>query len=409
MIEVFYFFFFQSVAINMAYMPSHLRALGLTGRQVSTALAVAPILSLGVPLGWAWLADRTRRHDRVLRIVACGAWLGFSPLVFVRGAAAGRFSVILAGYVGYAIFNVGMGGMADALAVVRVRAGAIYGRMRLWGSVGFVVAAVVTGAALGIFSSPSFSLSAAARLASPSTLAGPLIPLGMWLTLGGAFWASTRLRGGGEEATRPHAADFRALLAAPGLRLLLLAGALHWACMAPYNVFLGVFLRDLGLPPVAWGLAYSIGVIAEMLVLLYFHRLHARFNLDTLLAVAFVASALRWLAVSRVHSPAALILLQSLHGMTFGMFWSAAIALVAATVPPPLRATGQALLVMSINLGGAIGNLVTGALYDVSGPRTLFLLAAIGEVLPLLVVLRARHHLRAAMPNARGAARAPAA
>src|SRR5665213_175997 len=98
MIELFYFFYFQSTAINMAYMPAHLRALGLSGRQISTALAVAPVLSLGVPLGWAWLADRTRRHDRVLRIVAGGAWLGFSPLVFLRGAAARSFSLILAGY-----------------------------------------------------------------------------------------------------------------------------------------------------------------------------------------------------------------------------------------------------------------------------------------------------------------------
>jgi MFS transporter, PPP family, 3-phenylpropionic acid transporter len=390
MIELFYFFYFQSTAINMAYMPAHLRALGLSGRQISTALAVAPVLSLGVPLGWAWLADRSRRHDRVLRVVSCGAWLGFSPLVFLRGAVARSFSLILAGYLAYAIFNVGSSGLADALAVVRVRAGAIYGRIRLWGSIGFVLAAVGTGAALSAFGS------------TPALLAGPLVPLAMWLALGGAFWAATRQRGAGGQTTRPHAADLRALLAAPGLALLLLAGALHWACMTPYNVFLGVYLRDLGLPPVAWGLAYSIGVVAEMLVLLWFHRLHARFHLDTLLAAAFIASALRWLAVSRVRSPVALVLLQSLHGMTFGMFWSAAIAMVAATVPPPLRATGQALLIMAINLGGGLGNLATGALYDLSGPRQLFLLAALGEVLPLLVVLGARHRLRAALPTRPG-------
>lgn len=392
MIEVFYFFFFQSVAINMAFMPSHLRALGLSGGQVSTALAVAPVLSLVVPLGWAWLADRTRRHDRVLRLVACGAWLGFSPLMFVRGGAARSFSVILAGYLGYATFNVGMGGLADALAVVRVRAGAIYGRLRLWGSIGFVIAAVGTGAALTLFR---------------ATLAGPLIPLAMWLALGGAFVAATRLRSVREEATRPQVGDFRTLLGAPGLALFLVAGAFHWACMAPYNIFLGVFLRDLGLPPLVWGLAYSVGVVAEMLVLLYFHRLRARFSLDLLLAAAFVASGLRWLAVYRVRSPVALILLQSLHGMTFGMFWSAAIALVAATVPPPLRATGQALLVMSINLGAAVGNLVTGALYDRSGPRAPFLLAALGELVPLFVVLRTRHRLRAAVPMPSAARHGP--
>ena len=49
---------------------------------------------------------------------------------------------------------------------------------------------------------------------------------------------------------------------------------------------------------------------------------------------------------------------------------------------------------MSINLGGAIGNAITGRLYDAYGPRLLFLLAAIGELAPLAVVLAARRRLR---------------
>ena len=82
-----------------------------------------------------------------------------------------------------------------------------------------------------------------------------------------------------------------------------------------------------------------------------------------------MASALRWVGNAVLRAPAALIALQALHGMTFGMFWSAGIALVAATVPPKLRATGQALLVMAINVGGAVGNLAVGRLYDTRGPE----------------------------------------
>jgi PPP family 3-phenylpropionic acid transporter len=375
MIEVFYFFLFQVVAIGMAFMPAHLRALGFSGLQISTALAVPPLLSLVVPLGWAWLADRTQRHDRVLRLVSFGAFVGFTPLAWAHGRAAQSFALVLAGYLGYATFYVGMGGLADALAVARVRAGAVYGRLRLWGSLGYVIAAVTVGALLGPYL---------------LRLRGPLVPCAMWAALAAAFVASLSLGGTGEPTTRPRAADIRALLAEPGLRLILLAGALHWACMAPYNVFFGVFLRDLGLEPVWWGVAYAVGVTAEMLVLLTFHRMHARFSLDTLLAAAFVASALRWVGNAVLRAPAPLIALQALHGMTFGMFWSAAIALVASTVPPKLRATGQALLVMAINLGGAVGNLAVGRVYDSAGPGRLFAVAAAGELLPLLVVLYAR-------------------
>jgi MFS transporter, PPP family, 3-phenylpropionic acid transporter len=375
MIEVFYFFLFGVVAVGMAYMPAHLRTLGFSGAQISTALAVAPLMSLAVPLAWAWLADRTQRHDRVLRFIALGAFLGFSPLVWAHRWAARSFSIVLTGYVGYAIFFVGMGGLADALAVARVRAGALYGRIRLWGSLGWILVALGVGALLGT---------------SAPRLGGLLVPAAMWAALAGAFLASLQVSGTGERAVRPRFADVRTLLAEPGLRLLLLAGALHWACMAPYNVFFGVFLRDLGLPPVFWGLAYSVGVTAEMLVLLYFHRLHARVSLDALLAAAFAASALRWVGNAVLRAPAALIALQALHGMTFGMFWSAGIAVVAATVPPKLRATGQALLVMAINAGGAVGNLVVGHFYDAAGPRALFAAAALGEILPLAVVLYSR-------------------
>ena len=91
-----------------------------------------------------------------------------------------------------------------------------------------------------------------------------------------------------------------------------------------------------------------------------------------------------------MQAPAALIALQALHGMTFGMFWSAGIALVAETVPPELRATGQALLVMAINAGGAVGNLAVGHFYDTVGPSALFGVAAIGELLPLAVILYGR-------------------
>jgi PPP family 3-phenylpropionic acid transporter len=373
LIEVFYFFYYQSVGIYMTFMPAYLRGLGLSGRQISTVFALAPLFSLVVPLAWAYLADRTHRHDRVLRIVIGGAWLGFTPMLF-----AGTFTAILTSWGLYALFAVAVGGLADAFAVARVRAGAVYGRLRLWGSVGYVVAAVAVGAVLSL----------------RGRAADRLVPVTMWITLGCAFFAATRLRGEGDPAARPRPADVLALLREPKLRLLLAIAAMHWICLTPYNVYFGVFLRDIGLPPVSWSFAYSTGVVVEVLVLMTFHRLSARFRLPTLLAAAFAVSAARWLAIGVVRAPWALIALQALHGMSFGMFWSAAIALVATTVPASLRATGQALLIMAINVGAAVGSAITGRVYDAHGAPLLFLLAAIGELAPLAVVIAARRRLQ---------------
>jgi PPP family 3-phenylpropionic acid transporter len=132
----------------------------------------------------------------------------------------------------------------------------------------------------------------------------------------------------------------------------------------------------------------------EVIVLMSFHRLQARVRLPTLLAAAFAPPAPPRLAMSLVRAPGALIALQALHGMTFGIFWCAAIAIVGAAVPPSLRATGQALLIIAINVGGVVGNTIAGRIYDAHGSRLLFLLAAIGELAPLGVVLAARRRLR---------------
>jgi PPP family 3-phenylpropionic acid transporter len=378
MIEVFYFFYYQAIAVYMAYLPAYLRGLGLPGRALSLVYSLPPLLALVVPLGWAWLADRTRKHALVLRLVIFGAWLGLTPLLFAQRAAGDRrLALIFAGWLGYAVFNVAVGGLADALAVARVRAGAIYGRLRLWGSIGYVWASVLVGLVL------------TAR-AGGHPGADPAAAIAVWLALACAAAASLGLRGPGEPGARPHLADLRALLRNPRLRLLLVVSTLHWTCLVPYNVYFGVLLHDLGMSPLATGLGYATGVVAEVGVLMHFHRLERRFSLDTLMAVTFAASALRWLGIAAAKAPALLVGLQVLHGLTFGMFWSAAIASIAATVPGAVRATGQALLVVAINLGSAIGNLFSGRLYDAGGARPLFLLAAAGQMAPLLVVLLGR-------------------
>jgi PPP family 3-phenylpropionic acid transporter len=220
--------------------------------------------------------------------------------------------------------------------------------------------------------------------------ADPLMPVMMWLTLLGAFVASLRLRGTGETSARPRLDDLGALLGDRRFRLLVMVGPLHWASCVPYNVYFGVLLHDLALSPLVSGLSFSVGVAAEMLVLLWFRRLRGLASLDRMLVVCFAGSAARWLTIFFVHDTVALMALQSLHGLTFGLFWGTAIAYLTESVPPALRATGQALFVMSLNLGSALGNAATGALYDAAGARTLFLAAAALQMAPLALAWRAR-------------------
>jgi PPP family 3-phenylpropionic acid transporter len=372
MIEVFYFFSVMVVGVSAPYLPPYLQGLGFSGRQISTVLSVPPLLALLVPLGWAWIADRTQQHARVLRIVCAGACAGFVPLLFAH-----RFATILPGYVGYATFYVGMGGLTDSLAIARMRAGADYGRMRIWGSAGCMFAALATG----------LLLTWRARAA-----ADPLVPWLMFLSLLAALVASRRLRGTGEIGARPHWHDLRQLFRNDRFRLLMIAAPLHWACCAPYNAFFGIFVRDHHLPPVVLGFSFCVGVAGEMLVFFFFTHLRRRLQLDTMLAVAFGASAVRWTLISQVDSTAPLIALQLVHSLTYGLFWAAGVAVIGESAPPALRATGQAFFVISIvGVGNILGNFAAGSLYDLGGNANYaFLAAGFGELIPLALVLVAR-------------------
>jgi PPP family 3-phenylpropionic acid transporter len=372
MIEPVYFFYFLSVGVSMPFLPPFLRGLGLTGRQIATILSVLPLLNVGLPFLWAWTADQTRRHARVLAIAYLGAGLAYAPLAIASG-----FSGAFISYAAAAIFLAGIGSLLDALAIARVRAGADYGRIRVWGSAGYILSAVGMGAVL------------TARGDRPGDR---LVPVAISATLLGAFAIASRLRVTGEAAGRPRLRDVRTLLGDRRLRLLLTVAPLHWIGCAPYNIFFGIFVRDRHLSPLVLGAALSMGVVAEMLVLLGFSRLRAVFSVETLLVVAFAGTSLRWMLMPLVARTGAIVGLQLFHGLTFGLFWGAGIAWIGETVPPSLRATGQSLFVMSmLGVGNVLGYLVTGWVYDVGGSvGPAFVGASLLELVPLVLVIRAR-------------------
>jgi PPP family 3-phenylpropionic acid transporter len=371
MIQPVYFFYFLSVGVSMPFFPPYLRGLGLSGRQIATILGIVPLLNLGLPFGWAWTADRSRRHSRVLSIACLGAGLGYLPMVFARS-----FPQVFVSYLLFALFAVGIGALMDSMAIARVRGGAEYGRIRIWGSVGFVASALGVGEILTV------------RGGRP---ADPWVPTVIATALLSTFAVSLRVTGTGEAGRLPTRTDVRALLRDRRLRLLLTVAPLHWMGCAPYNVFFGIFVRDRHLPPIVLGAALAAGVVAEMIVLFYFSQLRGRFSIESLLLTAFAGTALRWALMPLAEHTLAVVALQLFHGLTFGLFWGAGIAWIGDCVPTALRATGQSLFVMSmLGVGNLLGYWLTGLIYDsAGGVGPAFLGAAFLELVPLALVLRA--------------------
>jgi MFS transporter, PPP family, 3-phenylpropionic acid transporter len=164
---------------------------------------------------------------------------------------------------------------------------------------------------------------------------------------------------------------------------------LHWIACAPFNGMFSIHLQSLGFAPPVIGLAAAVSVTSELAGMWIYPRVAARWSRHQILVTCFLVSAVRWLAVGVTTSGAAMVLLQTLHGMTFGLFYVTAVQLVDARVSREARTTGQTLFVATtFGLGGLVGYGGGGIAYDAIGGPALFCVAAVLEIAAALATLR---------------------
>lgn len=376
-LRVFYGLFFMAVGVSLPFLPGYFVTLGLTGAQIGGLLAVGPLFALVAPPAWGQLADRTGRHGLVLAVLCLGGAAGYALLARAHG-----FVQVLLALAFHAAFGSAITTLADAIALHHTMgSGRSYASVRTWGSIGFVVSSVSFGV-----------------LMTRIDRAAVLVPLALFLAAGA--WAWVALAGAPparHEGPKPDLAAALRLLRSPGVGWFLAAAALHWAACAPYHGSLTLHITALGLSPAIIGLSAAVAVGSEVLVMSTWTRLGARVGSTRLLLVAFGASGARWLLIASTSDPRVLVASSLLHGLTFGVFYLAAVAFIAERAPGSLRATGQALFVAAtFGVGGLVGYIGGGRLFDLLGGHWLFVIAGAAELLPMAALLRAERATRRA-------------
>ncbi|TMA25458.1 MAG: MFS transporter [Deltaproteobacteria bacterium] len=365
-----YFLAYAGVGTWLSYFAPYLRGLGFSGEEIGAVTTVQQLAAAPAALLWGSIGDRLG-SVRALRICVAGAAVAVSFLLLARTPWQMGLVLLFA-----ASFAGGLVPLVDSTTVEAVRRSPehSYARTRLWGSIGFVLSAQGLGLLLS------------GRGDRPADPVMPLAYLGC--VVGYAILAQT-LPPIEAHPDRPHWRDAVALLRSPQLLFLLFICALHWGACGPYHLMYGVLVRDLGLPSSITGLGMALGVACEVVALLVFPWLERRFSLRALFAVAFAGTALRWALLSRAESAAAVVALQLFHALTFGLWWGCAIGGMSRTVPPRLRATGQALFsAVVFGAGQATGYVLSGIGYDrFGGVPPLYAWAAAVEVLPLVLLL----------------------
>jgi MFS transporter, PPP family, 3-phenylpropionic acid transporter len=367
---------FFAYGVILPYFPVWLDSRGLTPIEISIVTAAPLFLRIIFTPTAGLIADRLGDQRRVIITLA---WSGLA-LAFLLSQLMGFWPILAVGVV--MLLAVGtMLPLNETVAVSAVRsAGLDYGRMRLWGSLAFIVANFAGGVlieALGgsfgiwmIASGVAFTIAAAHMLPRQSKrvpdAAAPRTP-----------WR--------------HSLPVR-LLRAPLFVLFLLAtGCIHGA-HATFYTFGALHWQAQGLPAAWVGTLWAIGVIAEVILFAYSASVVRRFTPVQLIALGGGASVFRWLVMVFDPPLAVLVPLQVLHALTFGAAHMGAIMFIARAVPQ--KGMGSAQAFYAVVAGGVmlgVVGLISGALFKQLGGAT-FLVAAvvalIGSVCAVVLLRR---------------------
>ena len=355
-LAAFYFAYFAYVGALTPYFPVYLAGRGLQPTEIATVLAMPQLARIFAPTFWGWLADRAKARRAVV-VASCAALVaGFAAMPYVPGFQGITLLVALT-----SILSAGGLPLVEAitLSALAGRSGH-YGPIRLWGSIGFIVAVLLVGVWLDDHA-PAGLTSVILALAFAALAASIVLPRASGAPLAAG-------EGNGAAAARAPA-SVRALIGA-GFCMAAAHGALY--------AFFTLQLQRLGYSGKSIGALWTLGVLAEIVVFLYLPALFRRFSLQVILLFSLLAAVVRFAAIGWAAGfLAVLVVAQLLHGATFGAFHAASVAAVQRLFPAAAHARGQALFSsFAYGGGGAVGALIAGWAWQTGGPALTFSLAA---------------------------------
>jgi len=338
---------FLVVGCYLPYLPVWLHWRSLGADQIAVLLATPLFTRILFTPVISFAADRMGGRRTILIALAWGSLLSFLLL----WAANGFWQMLLASIL-LAINWTTIMPLIETVAVTGIRTGALdYGRVRLWGSLSFIVASLGAGVIIG-------------RVGPEAVL--PLLVAGTLLLVLGAHVLPHEFAGRGSTAPALlrglKLADAFDLVRAPLFLWFLLAASLIQASHALYYSFGSLNWRAQGIPDSAIGMLWSVGVVAEVALFAVSGRVIAYWGTARLLMSAGLAATLRWgvMAFDPPLWPTAL--LQTLHAMSFCAAHLAAIHFLTHAVPEDRAATAQGVY------AAIVAGLVLGSVTIASGP-----------------------------------------
>ena len=363
----FYWFYFASLGVVVPFWSLYLQSLSFNAKEISELMAILMGTKIVAPYIWSWIADHTGHCMKIIRlgsvmsvIMFAGVfissnfwWLALVMLLFsfFWNATLPQFEANTMNYLG-----------ADTHK---------YSVVRLWGSLGFVVAVIVIGSLL-------------------DDIGYQLVPISIFVLYVFITVFSYMVKDAKQEVSITQNTFILVALKKPHVIALLAICFLMQMSHGPYYTFYSIYLKEFAYSSTTLGWLWALGVIAEIVLFIFMHRLMPKYSPRFLMMVALLLTSIRWLMIGFfVENLSMIIIAQCLHAASFGLYHAVAIELIHRNFKGKLQGRGQAVYsAVSFGAGGAIGALISGAYWEVYSPQIIFSVAALISIIALLITFK---------------------
>lgn len=367
------FAYFAAIGLFNPYAPLWFDSLGLSTLVIGAIASLQSWTRVVAPYAWSWAGDHSGRRTELIRIAAVGSLLSALGLLGVQAAVPVALVTALLFMANSGVVPLYEATLAQLLQTPKGLDTGRYGRVRVWGSVGFIVSVTVFGALLeaaGIGVFPWFV----------AAMNGLMLLVALRLP-----------------ATREEA---RSGEPAPPVMPLLRQPAVAWFFTSVFftvlahtslYAFFSLYLVSLGYGKSAVGVLWAVSVGVEIVFFWFQGRWFGVLTAQRWLEVVGGLTALRFVATAlgALWAPL-LVLAQLTHAVTFAAHHAACITTVHRLFPGRLRGRGQALYTtLGYGLSGVLGGVGGGWVIDHLGFAALYWAAAACGVAAWLAARRA--------------------
>ncbi|WP_180075067.1 MULTISPECIES: MFS transporter [unclassified Acinetobacter] len=363
----FYFFYYAIVGAFMPFWSLYLEDQGFNYQEIGVLSSIAILTRFFAPFIWGWIADKSGKRMLLVRIAtwmeAC-IWLmmfiipnSFQSVALLMLIFSFFQNAILAQFEGVTLFWLGE------------KRAELYGKVRKWGSVGFII---------GVF-----GLGTVFEIISISMLPVLLLCISFLAFL----WSFTIKEPRTAPTAQKQLEPLWPIFKRPVVYSFFLIELILLFSHAPFYSFYSNYLSQAGFSTSQIGLLWSVGVIAEIIMFAYATFFLTRWSWRHLVTLCLLMTGLRWFIVGVFPASfTAQFFAQTIHAFSFGLFHMIAMRVIFQNFSAGQQGRGQALYSTMWGIGVASGSILAGYYWDQIGGTSIFIAAAASTLSGLLLV-----------------------